>query len=144
MTELKQEDLDNLVRKLGILDEEVVAEHQQFISCHPDGKMTQDKFIMKCLEKEDSTEEKAVALFNVFDKDENGTMDFIEYMLAANATTLRCCQTVGEYEKWRRQISLVDRSPCSLRGVQPTPERTIGFFAKNFQTYHAGKYGIGV
>ena len=89
MTELKAEDLEHLVRKLGILDEKVVAEHQEFITSYPEGKMTLDKFVMKCLEKEDSTEQQAAALFNVFDKDENGTMDFIEYMMAANATTLR-------------------------------------------------------
>lgn len=92
MSELFSSEVDCLVRKLGILDEEVLEQHKEFLEKYPAGFMTKSEFLAFCMEKDGDTEdvkEKAEQLFNVFDGDENGTMDFMEYAMASNATTLR-------------------------------------------------------
>ena len=45
---------------------------------------------------------------------------------------------------WGCMYLVAGGAPCSLRGVQPTPERTIGFIADYFQTYQAGNNVIGL
>jgi Ca2+-binding EF-hand superfamily protein len=87
--ELEAMVVDRLSRKLGIMEEEVLDQHKIFIKTHPKGTMTKADFISSCLEKDGISEDKAEALFNVFDGDESGTMDFVEFLMASNATTLR-------------------------------------------------------
>ena len=88
-----QPSLDGLVRKLGISEKEVQAELGVFLEAHPKGSMSKAQFVSSCLAKEGGSEEQAIALFKVFDGDESGTMDFIEFMMASNATALRCSNT---------------------------------------------------
>ena len=48
--------------------------------------MTRDEFTAFSLEKdENETGENAEALFEIFDKDSNGTMDFQEFLMANQA-----------------------------------------------------------
>ena len=48
--------------------------------------MTRDEFTAFVLEKdENETGENAEALFEIFDKDSNGTMDFQEFLMASQA-----------------------------------------------------------
>ena len=48
--------------------------------------MTRDEFKAFVLEKdENETGENAEALFEIFDKDSNGTMDFQEFLMASQA-----------------------------------------------------------
>ena len=48
--------------------------------------MTRDEFTAFVLEKdENETVENAEALFEIFDKDSNGTMDFQEFLMARQA-----------------------------------------------------------
>ena len=52
----------------------------------PSGEMTRDEFTAFVLEKdENETSENAEALFEIFDKDSNGTMDFQEFLMASQA-----------------------------------------------------------
>ena len=52
----------------------------------PSGEMTRDEFTAFVLEKdENETGENAEALFEIFDKDSNGTMDFQEFLMASQA-----------------------------------------------------------
>ena len=37
------------------------------------------------MEKDQDSEDNATALFKVFDADDNGTMDFVEFLMATNA-----------------------------------------------------------
>ena len=49
--------------------------------------MTKKEFVDYCLEKDDTAEENlSEALFNIFDKDSSGSIDFSEYIMASRAT----------------------------------------------------------
>ena len=48
-----------------------------------------EEFLLHCQEEAGSDEDKGVALFNVFDDDNSGTMDFPEFLMASNALKLR-------------------------------------------------------
>ena len=85
----EQHSLDGLVRKLGMSEKEVQVELGVFLEAHPEGSMTKAQFVSSCLGKDGGSEDQAAALFQVFDGDESGTMDFTEFMMASNATTLR-------------------------------------------------------
>ena len=52
--------------------------------------MTRDEFTAFVLEKdENETGENAEALFEIFDKDSNGTMDFQEFLMANQANKVK-------------------------------------------------------
>ena len=52
-----------------------------------------EEFLSHC-EDEGSDEDKGIALFNVFDEDASGTMDFPEFLMASNALKLRFVETL--------------------------------------------------
>ena len=73
----------------------------------PSGEMTRDEFTAFVLEKdENETSENAEALFEIFDKDSNGTMDFQEFLMAsqANKVNRKCVfllWTIFYIKRWR-------------------------------------------
>ena len=71
--------------KTSLEEQEIMDMFKGFMNEYPGGEMTKDQFIETC---EDDTKDIAESLFKVFDKDDSGTMDFWEYMLASNATCL--------------------------------------------------------
>ena len=75
--------------KTGMAEEKVKEQHCQFMEICPNGAMTKKKFVD--LSKEalgDQADFLAESMFRVFDIDSSGTMDFTEYMLAINSTSL--------------------------------------------------------
>ena len=75
--------------KTGMSAEKVKEQHCQFLTICPDGAMTKENFVD--LSKEslgDEADDLADSMFQVFDIDNSGTMDFTEYMLAINSTGL--------------------------------------------------------
>ena len=87
--ELESDTKEQLAKKLGIMEEDVLIEHEDFVEKYPEGFMTKPEFLARCMKKYDTTEEQAEAVFNVFDVDQSGTVDFAEFMMASHATTLR-------------------------------------------------------
>ena len=80
--------LELLVKKLGLMEEEVQEESDVFYEKYPNGEMTKIQFIDHCLADGESKDH-AESMFNVFDVDGSGTMDFVEFMMANNASTLK-------------------------------------------------------
>ena len=75
--------------KTGMTEESVKEQHCQFMKICPNGAMTKKKFVD--LSKEalgGQADFLAESMFRVFDIDSSGTMDFTEYMLAINSTSL--------------------------------------------------------
>ena len=75
--------------KTGMTEDKVKEHHCQFTKICPNGAMTKKKFVD--LSKEalgDQADFLAESMFKVFDIDSSGTMDFTEYMLAINSTSL--------------------------------------------------------
>ena len=70
-------------------EEEIQEEFSKFHQKHADGQMSKEEFVTHCLETQGDSEEHAEALFNVFDLDGNGSMDFMEFMQAYSGITLR-------------------------------------------------------
>ena len=79
--------------------EEVIEAHQNFLKKYDDEEMPREDFIGEC--EVHITEDGmnlfvtilkdtliGQAVFKVFDKDDSGTMDFVEYMQAKNALSL--------------------------------------------------------
>ena len=75
--------------KTGMAEEKVKEQHCSFLKICPNGSMTKKKFVDLSREAVgDQADFLADSLFRVFDIDSSGTMDFIEYMLAINSTSL--------------------------------------------------------
>ena len=76
-----------LATKLALPPEQVRRRQQDFLAMFPSGRVTKEEFVASSLKKRKMPKEKAEALFKVFQG--NGTMDFVQYEMAINATTLR-------------------------------------------------------
>ena len=87
-TELDPNVLLNLVTKLALAPDQVKSRHKHFLEMFPNGKLTKEEFIAS-LKGRSIPEEKAEALFKVFQGSSNGMMDFTQFEMAVNATTLR-------------------------------------------------------
>ena len=75
--------------KTGLTEQQVKDQFEQFMKICPNGLMTKKKFIELSREAlGDQADFLSESLFRVFDEDNSGTMDFEEYMLAINATSL--------------------------------------------------------
>ena len=65
----------------------MLKQHEAFLEKYPAGEMTKQEFVDYCQEKDDTTEDtRSEALFNIFDKDASGSIDFSEYIMASRAT----------------------------------------------------------
>ena len=71
-----------LEAKLSLSKEELSDNYDQFMKTCPNGEMTKAQFL------KDQEGLMAESLFRVFDEDGSGSMDFTEYMLASNCTSL--------------------------------------------------------
>ena len=85
MAEIDMKELESLMSKTSLEEQEIMDMFRWFINEYSGGEMTKEQFMETC---EDDTKDIAESLFKVFDKDGSGTMDFWEYMLASNATCL--------------------------------------------------------
>ena len=75
--------------KTGLSEKQVIEQFEEFMKICPNGTMSKKKFVE--LSKEalgDQVDFLSDSIFRVFDEDNSGTMDFSEYMLAINATSL--------------------------------------------------------
>ena len=89
-TDLDPNVLGNLATKLALPPDQVKRRHQRFLEMFPNGKLTKEQFIAsRALKGKSIPGEKAEALFKVFQGSSNGTMDFVQFEMAINATTLR-------------------------------------------------------
>ena len=68
--------------KLSLPKEEISQNYDQFMKTCPNGEMTKAQFLAA------QGGSLAESLFRVFDEDGSGSMDFTEYMLASNCTSL--------------------------------------------------------
>ena len=54
---------------------------------YPSGEMTKEEFVAFTLEKDDTADEDiASSLFEIFDKDASGAMDFSEFIMASQVS----------------------------------------------------------
>ena len=85
-------------QKSGLNQRQVRGQYEEFMKICPNGTMTKKKFVELSKEALGSKSDfLSDALFRVFDEDNSGTMDFAEYMLAINATSL---ESLEEKLKW--------------------------------------------
>ena len=62
---------------------------------YPTGEMTKEQFVAYSLEKDELAEEdNAGSLFEIFDKDSSGSMDFSEFLMANQASKVYIIETV--------------------------------------------------
>ena len=87
--EIRVDMIAALMVKVKLSDLEINEKYEEFMDNYPKGKINKEEFILR---SNDIVGEKASfspeSLFRVFDEDGNGTMDFTEYMMAANCTNL--------------------------------------------------------
>ena len=84
---MDSKDLLLISQRVGLDEEGVLRQFEAFKEKYPTGEMTKREFVEYCLEKDDTAEESlSEALFNIFDKDSSGSMDFSEYIMASRAS----------------------------------------------------------
>ena len=90
ISEAEQKQIFKTVQeKTGLSEKEVKTQFEEFMKICPNGAMTKKKFIeLSRATLGDQADFLSDSLFRVFDEDNSGTMDFTEYMLAINATSL--------------------------------------------------------
>ena len=71
-----------LEKKVSLSRKEISKSYDDFMALCPSGEMTKTQFM------EDQGGVLAESLFRVFDEDNSGRLDFTEYMLASNCTSL--------------------------------------------------------
>ena len=71
-----------LEKKVSLSKEEIAKSYDDFMALCPTGEMTKTQFM------KDQGGVLAESLFRVFDEDNSGKLDFTEYMLASNCTSL--------------------------------------------------------
>ena len=103
MAELSSEDVALLAQKLNIPEESIMKQHAAYLGwllrfslCslmiynedkYPSGEMSKEEFVSYTLEKDDTADEDiANSLFEIFDKDASGAMDFSEFIMACQAS----------------------------------------------------------
>ena len=84
---MEHQDVLLICQKLGLEEDLVMKLYEAFMEKYPAGEMTKQEFVDYCQEKDDTAEETvSEALFNIFDKDSSGSIDFSEYLMASRAT----------------------------------------------------------
>ena len=84
---MEHQDVLLICQKLGLEEDLVLKLYQAFMEKYPAGEMTKQEFVDYSQEKDDTAEETvSEALFNIFDKDSSGSMDFSEYLMASRAS----------------------------------------------------------
>ena len=78
----KEKTFKMLEKKVSLSKEEIIRNYDDFMALCPSGEMTKTQFM------EDQGGVMAESLFRVFDEDNSGKLDFTEYMLASNCTSL--------------------------------------------------------
>ena len=78
----KEQSFRALEAKLSLKEMEILNGYDLFMKTCPNGEMTKAQFL------ENHEGSMAESLFRVFDEDGSGSMDFTEYMLASNCTSL--------------------------------------------------------
>ena len=81
-----------LCRKLQISNNEVLVAYDKFFKKYPSGKISKEDFI-----EESKGNLMADTLFDVFDEDKSGCLDFYEFMMVKNTSSL---QTPEEKLNW--------------------------------------------
>jgi len=87
--QLTQEQVDSLKSRTHFSGSELRDLYDRFIDQFPSGRINKDEFIhmyREMLPDGESTDF-AVHVFNAYDKDQNGTIDFKEFMLTLSTTT---------------------------------------------------------
>ena len=78
----KEKTFKMLEKKVSLSKEEIARNYDDFMALCPSGEMTKTQFM------EDQGGVMAESLFRVFDEDKSGKLDFTEYMMAFNCTSL--------------------------------------------------------
>ena len=88
-TSLNSEELEYLMKHTNIDGTTVKEWYAGFLRDCPTGKMTQDQFFLmyRMLIPEGNTEKFCKHVFRTFDTDNNGYIDFLEFLLALNITS---------------------------------------------------------
>ena len=89
--ELSRKDLDFLSKQTGLPKEQIKAIFDKFIANNPDGKLDKKEFVRLYdelrAESADVLDEISVYIFEAFDKDNNGSISFNEFMIAYALTS---------------------------------------------------------
>ena len=95
-------------KKFELSEADLKREHRNFLEICPDGFMSKNTFVeLSRRVLGDKVKQNSDSLFRVFDADDNGCIDFEEYMLALRASSLHSRE---EKLKWIFDVFDKDRS----------------------------------
>ena len=83
--EFSAEDLTILARKTKLTNKEIILKNEDFNATHQSGVITKEQFLSHFKLNDSKHKSIATAMFDVLNINYNGTLNFLEFMLAANA-----------------------------------------------------------
>ena len=128
---LRKEDIDTLVESTGMNATEIKSAFDNFVARNPDGKLREQEFKKLIAEARPGQDITSVAshCFRMFDRDNNGEIDFIEFMIA------NTFETAGKPEDKMKQIfNLFDVNgdkKISMNEMQQLIQDMLSYFMAN-------------
>ncbi|CAF0761753.1 unnamed protein product [Rotaria sordida] len=89
LTHLSDEEIERLTKNTTYTKQQIQDWHQGFIRDCPNGKLDKKKFleVYKKFYPEGKAEKFCSQVFKAFDSDDNGYIDFVEFLIAVNITS---------------------------------------------------------
>jgi len=89
LTHLSEEEIDRLTKNTTYSKQQIQDWHQGFLRDCPNGKLDKKKFleVYKKFYPEGKAEKFCGQVFKTFDSDDNGYIDFVEFLIAVNITS---------------------------------------------------------
>ncbi|CAF0778260.1 unnamed protein product [Rotaria sordida] len=89
LTHLSEDEIDRLTKNTTYSKQQIQDWHQGFLRDCPNGKLDKKKFfeVYKKFYPEGKAEKFCAQVFKTFDSDDNGYIDFVEFLIAVNITS---------------------------------------------------------
>ena len=128
---LRNEDIETLVKVTGLNEEEIKTAFNNFLERNPNGKLTEESFKKLLTEARPNQDVTSIAshCFRMFDRNKNGEIDFIEFMIA------NTFETAGKPEEKMKQLfNLFDVNgdkKISMEEMQQLIHDMLSYFKTN-------------
>ncbi|CAF3771579.1 unnamed protein product [Rotaria magnacalcarata] len=153
-TQLSDEDINRLTKNTSYSREQIQEWHQGFLHDCPYGKVDKKKFIdvYKKFYPEGKAENFCTQVFKAFDSDDNGFIDFVEFIVAVNITShgdakdkLQLAFEMYDMNKNGKKRDEKDtHSIASSHTLLTSSREFVSFFLNNITMGHKGSKDVSI
>ena len=90
--QIAPKDITVLAHKTKLTKKEIISQYKDFIAKYPAGAINRKQFIKHFKQRDEESDIHADAMFNVFDKENTGTINFLYFMLAGNSKVIKSAE----------------------------------------------------